>query len=93
MKKIITFILIITLTKVYAQTSNFNTLLQDHVTEAGFVDYKALKKNEDKLDAYLSYLNNTSPSKDWSADKEKAFWINVYNAYTLKIILTSFCPC
>lgn len=90
MKKIFTFIIIITLTKVGAQTSNFNSLLQAHVDAKGFVDYQSLKKNEGKLDAYLSYLEKTSPEKSWSADKEKAFWINVYNAYTLKIILDNY---
>ena len=90
MRKIVTLILTIALTNVYAQTSEFNSLLQSHVTETGFVDYKSLKKNEAKLDAYLGYLNSTSPAKDWSADKEKAFWINVYNAYTLKIILDNY---
>ena len=54
MKRFITFILIITLSKAYAQTSDFNNLLQSHVDEKGFVDYKALKKNEAKLDMALS---------------------------------------
>jgi len=90
MRKIITLILIITLSKVYSQTSDFNTILQNHVDEKGFVNYKSLKKNEAKLDSFLSYLERTNPSNDWSANKEKAFWINVYNAYTLKIILQNY---
>ena len=90
MRKFITLILIITLTKVYSQTGDFNNLLQTHVNDKGFVDYKSLKKNEGKLDTYLAYLEKTSPEKSWSADKEKAFWINVYNAYTLKIILDNY---
>ena len=90
MKRFITLILIITLTKVYSQTQNFNTLLQDYVDDKGFVDYKSLKQNEGTLDSYLSYLEKTAPEKSWSANKEKAFWINVYNAYTLKIILDNY---
>jgi hypothetical protein len=90
MKKIITFILIITLTKLYAQTTEFNSLLQTHVDSKGFVDYKSLKQDEGKLNSYLSYLEKTTPEKSWSANKEKAFWINVYNAYTLKIILDNY---
>ena len=74
----------------YSQTGDFNNLLQTHVNDKGFVDYKSLKKNEGKLDTYLAYLEKTSPEKSWSADKEKAFWINVYNAYTLKIILDNY---
>ena len=90
MKKLFAFILIITLSKAYAQTPEFNSLLQAHVDDKGIVDYKALKKNEGKLDNFLSYLQKTNPDKSWSADKEKAFWINVYNAYTLKIILENY---
>jgi len=90
MKKLITLIFIITLTKLSAQTSEFNALLQKHVDERGNVDYKSLKTNEAKLDSYLSYLNKIAPNKEWSANKEKAFWINAYNAYTIKIILNNY---
>lgn len=90
MKKFITLILLLSLTKVVSQSSELNTLLQNHVDGVGNVDYKSLKANEAKLDTYLSYLNSTSPNKNWSADKEKAFWINAYNAYTLRIILDNY---
>ncbi|WP_379665157.1 DUF547 domain-containing protein [Pseudotenacibaculum haliotis] len=90
MKRILTLILVLFITHSYAQSSNFNDLLQKHVDVRGTVDYKSLKANEAKLDAYLSYLNNTKPDKAWSADKEKAFWINAYNAYTIKIILDNY---
>lgn len=90
MKKFSTLILILSFVAIQAQTSDFNALLQANVDEKGNVDYKSLKANEAKLDGYLAYLNKTSPSKDWSANKEKAFWINAYNAYTIKIILTNY---
>lgn len=73
-----------------AQTSVFNSLLQKNVDSKGNVNYKNLKKEENKLDAYLNYLNKTSPSKSWSKNKQKAFWINAYNAYTVKIILNNY---
>ena len=69
-----------------AQTSLFNNLLQKHVNTKGNVDYKDLKSDEAKLDTYLTYLSETNPNS-WSKSKQKAFWINAYNAYTLKIIL------
>lgn len=89
MKKFITFVLILSFVVIQAQTSDFNYLLQANVDKQGTVDYKSLKLNEAKLNSYLSYLNNTSP-KNWSADKEKAFWINAYNAYTIRIILDNY---
>ena len=88
MKKaiLITSILLISLS-FRAQTSIFNELLQKHVDEKGNVDYPSFKANTEKFSSYISYLENTSPQKNWSANKEKAFWINAYNAYTIKLIL------
>ena len=74
----------------FGQTSVFNTLLKKHVNSTGFVDYKNLQKEEAKLDSYLSYLNKTTPQRNWSAAKTKAFWVNAYNAYTIKIILDNY---
>ena len=90
MKRFLTLILILSLFQAYAQTSDFNSLLQKHVDDQGLVNYKALQQDKQQLENYLSYLNTTSPTKSWSAKKEKAFWINAYNAYTLKIIVDHY---
>jgi len=73
-----------------AQTTKYNSLLQKHVDKQGNVDYKGLKTDEARLDMYMEYLAATSPNKTWSVNKQKAFWINAYNAYTLKIILENY---
>ena len=86
MKKYITLALLLAGTTLLAQSSDFNALLQANVDAKGHVDYKSLKANESRLDKYLATLNKTAPSNDWSVNKEKAFWMNVYNAYTIKII-------
>jgi len=90
MRKFTILLLIISLTKAYSQTTEFSTLLQNHVNTKGLVDYKALKNDQTSLQNYLIYLEKTSPIKDWSTNKEKAFWMNVYNAYTLKIIVDNY---
>jgi hypothetical protein len=64
--------------------------LQKHVDEKGNVDYKTLKKEEATLDTYLTYLEKANTTSFSSANAEKAFWINAYNAYTLKIILSNY---
>ncbi len=73
-----------------AQTQIFDALLKKHVTIDGYVDYKSFQKDEKQLDSFLSYLNATSPVKSWSDNKTKAFWINAYNAYTIKLILQNY---
>lgn len=68
----------------------FTNLLQKHVNSNGFVDYNSLKKNELQLDAYLTILERNIPNPNWSVDQKKAYLINTYNAYTLKLILINY---
>jgi len=89
MKKISAFIVVILLVmQVNAQTAIFNNLLQEHVTKDGIVDYKNF--DNQKLKKYITYLEDTSPDISWSDNKQKAFWINAYNAYTIQIILEHY---
>ena len=88
MKKIVALLLFVSLVS-NAQTSVFNSLLSKNVDTKGNVNYKGLKADEAKLDTYLSYLEKTDPSS-WSTNKQKAFWINAYNAYTIKLILENY---
>lgn len=91
MKKILLLLItILTLSQVNAQTSTFDNLLQKHVDNQGYVDYKSFKKDKAKLDSYISYLENTSPDNSWSDNKKRAFWINAYNAYTIQKILENY---
>lgn len=89
MKKLITFTFLFVAILVNAQTATYNNLLQKHVDNQGNVDYKAFKADEKKLDTYLAYLGETNPNS-WSKTKQKAFWINAYNAYTIKLILENY---
>ncbi|WP_221031220.1 DUF547 domain-containing protein [Actomonas aquatica] len=66
----------------------FDALLHDHV-EDGRVDYAALR-TDPRLDAYLAQLATTDPATLDSADARLAFWINAYNAYTLKLVLSVY---
>ena len=72
------------------QTLIFDSLLKKNVDENGMVDYQSFKKNEALLDGYLVALQKTKPSENWSLNKQKAYWLNTYNAYTIKIILTNY---
>ncbi|MGG8495351.1 DUF547 domain-containing protein [Tenacibaculum sp. TC6] len=91
MRKIITiyFILFIGL-QTQAQTDVFDALLKTYVDKDGNMDYVGLRKNRALLDIYLKHLEKTIPGKKWSPNKSKAFWINAYNAYTIKLILDSY---
>ncbi len=59
-------------------------VLGEHVVD-GRVNYAALC-GDGRLDRYLNWVANTDPESLAGADERLAFWINVYNAYTLKAV-------
>lgn len=83
-------LLLLISTSVKAQTTVFSALLITYVDSNGNVDYKGLRKSSDILDVYLNDLNKTIPTEEWSSNKAKSFWINVYNAYIIKLILKTY---
>ena len=66
----------------------WDTLLSAHV-KAGRVDYKAFGADEKKLDGYLAALGATDVAV-LNRDEQLAFWINAYNAFTVKLILNHY---
>lgn len=70
--------------------SDWNNLLQKHVSEKGNVDYKGFKKEQLKLNSYLTYLSSNTPDSSWSKDEKMAYWINAYNAFTIKLIIDNY---
>jgi len=66
----------------------FTTLLRDHVV-GNRLDYAGLKKNQARLDAYLDILSVEDPD-GLDRDARFAFYLNAYNAWTLKLILTRY---
>jgi len=63
--------------------SAFSTLLGQHVHE-GLVDYDAFAASL-RFDAYLDALAAARPG-ELSRDERLAFWINVYNAFTIELV-------
>lgn len=68
----------------------WDNLLKEYVTDQGRVDYKSIKMEEEKLDQYLTKLSTHSPASDWSKAEKMAYWINAYNAFTVKLILDHY---
>lgn len=68
----------------------FNELLQRHVSLNGIVNYDSFKKEEYKLNEYLKMLAATEPTIEWSNNKKLAYYINLYNASTISLILQNY---
>jgi len=63
-------------------------LLSKYVHD-GVVDYQGFKDNQVELESYLDFLARTDPEQLSESD-QLAFYINAYNAYTVKLILDHF---
>jgi hypothetical protein len=70
---------------------SWSAILGRHVREDTF-DYKALKKDRAQLDAYLSTLESVKADDFalWNKSRRFAFWINAYNAYTVKRVIDGY---
>ena len=65
-------------------------LLQKHVKE-GKVNYKGFIQDSVQLNAYLKVLQDNHPNtKHWSPNERLAYWINAYNAFTVKLIVDNY---
>ena len=63
----------------------WDQLLKEYVTPTGKVDYSGLKQDS-RLDLYLDQLAQNPVSDAWSRSQKLAYWINAYNAFTVKLI-------
>ena len=69
----------------------FNDLLNQYVDNQGLVNYNGFMQDSIKFNRYLDLLSKNAPDpKTWSKNEQKAFWINAYNAFTIKIILMHY---
>lgn len=68
----------------------FNKLLQENVTKTGEVNYKGFIKNKTVFKQYLKILETNLPQEDWNHNEKLAYWMNVYNAYTIKLIIDNY---
>ncbi len=66
----------------------FTQILNDYVHD-GLVNYINLKEDK-RLDKYLEQLENTNPDNLRTDEDKLAFWINAYNAFTLKFIIEEY---
>ena len=69
--------------------SEFDEFLRNYVTSDGQVSYKSMLSNVGTLDNYLSDLEGTELAS-LNRNQQLSFWINAYNAYTIKLILNNY---
>jgi hypothetical protein len=71
----------------------WHALLQKYVDTNGNVDYTGWQRSESDmraLDGYVNMLSHAGPGIRASRESQMAFWINAYNAVTVKGILREY---
>jgi hypothetical protein len=70
----------------------FDALLESHVRD-GLVYYRALQSERARLSRYVASLSAPSVASDyasWDRNRQKAFWINAYNAFVLQMVVNNY---
>lgn len=93
MKRLIPFLLVTLLvTPTWAagtvDHARWDRLLKTHV-RGGAVDYDGFQKDEAELDKYLAALAAVD-HQVLDRNERFAFWVNLYNAWTIKLILSKY---
>ena len=65
-------------------------LVKAHVNNEGLVDYKGFIKDKAELQIYLDNLTANPPGSNWSREDKIAYWLNAYNAFTIKLIVDHY---
>ena len=63
----------------------WQTLLSKYVSESGNVNYRGFA-SDTSFSGYLKALSENPPQDNWSREDQLAYWVNAYNAYTIKLI-------
>lgn len=68
----------------------WTALLNKYVEDNGLVNYDGFISEKSKLEVYLESLSSNAPSDSWSDNEKLAYWINAYNAFTVKLIVDNY---
>lgn len=79
-----------TVVKTEPDHSIWDNILRNFVSSTGQVNYRSLKNSSTTLDGYLEELQTYPPQNNWERNQIMAYWINAYNAYTIKLIIDNY---
>ena len=65
-------------------------VLTTYVDAAGNVNYKELASESEALLEYLDHMSDNPPTPSWTRADSLAYYINLYNAATVKLIVENY---
>lgn len=92
MKKIVCMFVFFTINS-YGQNfdySTYNLFLAKYVSGKGNVNYDKIITNKAELNAIIIQFEKTQPTEKWLKNEKMAYFINVYNAYTIKVVIDNY---
>ncbi len=73
-----------------ANHESWNSILKSNVSSSGKVNYSGMKSNLSGIESYISTLESLSDQSTWSKNEKLAYWINLYNAATVRLIIQNY---
>jgi len=72
--------------------SSYRQVLDKHIDLLGRVDYSALKDDSSALSVFIQMIESVKQEDYalWVEEDQIAFWLNVYNAFTLQVVLDHY---
>ena len=74
----------------YVDHSAWDTMLQKYVSSDGVVNYEQWKNDETAINDYIDKLSANIPQQSWGENETLAYWMNLYNASTVSLILENY---
>jgi hypothetical protein len=69
----------------------YDELLRRHVNRQGDVHYKGFQADSSQFNVYHDFLSSQNPEDNtWTETDKLAFWINVYNAHVIRLIIRHY---
>ena len=75
---------------VFTGDAAWTSLLQGYVSKSGLVNYKEFVDSNWLVDGYVKELEKNGPQLNWTKEQRLAYWINLYNATTIRLILDHY---
>lgn len=93
MRSILSYLIVCSSTLVLGQPPDhkvFSELLAKYVSNDGKVNYTGFVDDIELFQSYLNSLSQNPPIAAWTDNQRKAYWINAYNAFTIKLIADNY---
>ncbi len=73
-----------------ADYKNYASFLKKYVSSSGNVNYDKIKANKAELETITNQLAETKPNEKWSKNEKMAYFINIYNVFTIKAVVDNY---